>query len=1043
MKRLIPSVVFGLALLLLPGLARAQQGTVTGTITEAETGNPLPGATVQVQAEGTGTASGSDGQYRIPGVPAGEQTIRVTFVGYQAQERSVNVPDGGTVRVNFQLQAGQAELDEVVVTGVSQGTETAKLGFSVEKVDGEDLNRVPSTDPANALRGRISGAEIVRPSGEPGSSPNIRLRGTTTLQGSQSPLIVVDGAITQGSLEDIDMQNVESIEVIKGAAAASLYGSLAANGVVQIITKQGSGDVGDTRVTVRSELGTNQLANKVPTADHHRRQGAYRPLASESSTCDFNPCGANPLAEDGVIDNDYQGDTFDNQERLFGGNTFSTNYVELASTQENLRYTLSFENLQQGGIVKEVDNYTRRNFRVNLGNDIREWATVQLSGLYSRRNGPDVTEQGQGGNPFYSTLIAPDDLNLSAPPPDSANIDAKYNPFTNSGNAGNPLYELATNNDELDEERLFGNVRLNLEPTDWLTVNGQFSYDREENDFNTFTAAGTQPASPTGTPSTGSIFESDGFERLYIAEGSFTLEEEVANLRAQFTGRYNYENREGRNISSFGENFQARGVPQFGNTDPENLSVNSSEFTVKAENQIGNLVLDYDDTYILDGVLRREGVSLFGAKDRYKTYFRVAGTYRLTQDLDIPSVGQLKLRGSYGTSGQRPPFSAQYETFNVTSAGINKQQLGNEDLQPSTVFETAVGIDVAFLERFNFSGTFSDQSAEDQVLSVPLSSALGFTSQFQNAGTVESTTWEFSLGGRAYQGDSFTADFNLTWDRTRQEVTELNRSTFIRSAGSAASIYRIGEGISLGSIFTNKIARSVDQVNFDENGEVIGRQGPDGNALTEDDLTINDQGFVIVDGTQYTSNEAPVFIREDNGNKKTLKTGNAIPDFSMGLSTTLSYDNFTLYALADWQQGGDVYNYTRQLLTFNEQSALVDQADRPEGQRHTFGYFESGVYNTSNPSAFWVEDGSYLKIREISLSYRIGTGLLQRAGIGNVLQGAEISLSGRNLFTFTDYTGYDPEVSVQGGDNQPTNFRVDDYAYPNFRTYTAQVELTF
>jgi hypothetical protein len=274
-------------------------------------------------------------------------------------------------------------------------------------------------------------------------------------------------------------------------------------------------------------------------------------------------------------------------------------------------------------------------------------------------------------------------------------------------------------------------------------------------------------------------------------------------------------------------------------------------------------------------------------------------------------------------------------------------------------------------------------------------------------------------------------------------VTKLNRPSFLRSAGSAVSIYRIGEGISLGSIFTNKIARSIDQVNFDEDGEVVGRSGPEGNALTREDLTTNDQGFVIVDGTQYTSDEAPVFIREDNGNKAVLNTGNAIPDFSMGLSTTLSYNNFTLYALADWQQGGDVYNYTRQLLTFNQQSALVDQADKPEGQRHTYGYFQKGVYNTSSPAAFWVEDGSYLKIREISLSYNVGTNLLQRAGIGDVLQGAEISLSGRNLFTFTDYTGYDPEVSVQGGDNQPTNFRVDDYAYPNFRTYTAQVELTF
>lgn len=1030
----------------------AQQGTVAGTVVDAQSGETLPGASVQIPAEGAGAATDSEGAFSFR-VDPGEYEVRISFVGYQETTRTINVTSGSTTRIRVQLQPSQAQLGEVVVTGVSQGTETQKLGFSVEKVQAEDINKVPSTDPANALRGRISGAEIIRPSGEPGSSPNIRLRGTTTLQGSQSPLIVVDGAITQGSLEDIDMQNVESIEVIKGAAAASLYGSLAANGVVQIITQQGTGNVGETDVTFRSEFGTNQLANTIPTADHHRRQvtdnngnvtsTAYRPLAQNDPNCDFNPCSPNPLAADDVIDNDYERQTYDNQERLFGGNQFMTNYVELSSTQENLRYTLSFENLEQGGVVRELNNYTRRNFRLNVGNDITDWATVQVSGLYSRRQGPDVTEQGQGGNPFYSTLIAPKDLNLAAPPPDSLNIDAEYNPFTNSGNAGNPLYELSTNNDQIDEERLFGNARLNMEPTDWLTVNGQFSYDREEDGFNTNTEVGTQPQSPTGTPSQGFVFQSRDFERLYIAEGSFTLEEEFAGLRTQFTGRYNYENRTGEFLSASGSNFIARGVPQFDNTDPSNLDVESTKFDVRAENVIGNLVLDYDDTYILDGVLRREGVSLFGAEDRYKTYFRVAGAYRLTEDFEIPNVGQLKLRGSYGTAGQRPPFAAQYETYNVTQGGINKQQLGNEELQPSTVYETEVGIDVAFLERFTFTGTYSQQRAEDQVLNVPLSSALGFTSQFQNAGTVESNTWEVNLSGRAYEGDDFTADFTLTWDRTRQEVTELNRASYIRSAGSAASIYRIGEGISLGAIYTNKLARSLDQVNFDENGEVIGRVGPNGNPLTRDDLTVNDDGFVIVEGTQYTGNEAPLFVRNDNGNKATLKTGNAIPDFSMGLSTTFSYKDFTLYALADWQKGGDVYNYTRQLLTFNQQTALVDQADEPEGERHTYGYYQSGVYNTGDPAAFWVEDGSYLKIREISLSYTFGNDLMQSAGIGNVLKSAELSLSGRNLLTFTDYTGYDPEVSVQGGDNQPTNFRVDDYAYPNFRTYTAEVELVF
>ena len=304
MRRLLTSVFLGLAALLMgpaaPALAQ-DTGVVQGVITEEGTETTLPGVNVVLEGTDYGTVTGPDGRYEIEDVPTGTYTVVASFTGYTDAEGEVTVSAGERVTQDLALVQDVQELEEVVVTGVSQGTQTAKLGFSVEKVEGEDINKVPSTDPANALRGRVSGAQIIRPSGEPGSSPNIRLRGTTALQGSQEPLIVVDGAITQGSLEDIDMQNVESIEVIKGVAAASLYGSLAANGVLQVITKQGSGEAGETRVTVRNEFGTNQLANKIPTADHHRRQGSYRPLASESDECDFNPCAPNPLAEDDVM----------------------------------------------------------------------------------------------------------------------------------------------------------------------------------------------------------------------------------------------------------------------------------------------------------------------------------------------------------------------------------------------------------------------------------------------------------------------------------------------------------------------------------------------------------------------------------------------------------------------------------------------------------------------------------------------------------------------------------------------------------------------
>ncbi|MFB6278475.1 MAG: SusC/RagA family TonB-linked outer membrane protein [Salinibacter sp.] len=1055
MKRLIPSVVFGLALLLLPGLAWAQQGTVTGTVTEAETGNPLPGATVQIVGEGTGAATDANGQYNISGVPSGQQTVQVSFVGYQSEERTLNVPAGGTVRANFQLQATEAELEEVVVTGVSQGTETQKLGYAVSKVDADQLEEVPATNPANSLRGTISGVRIVQPSGEPGSTPRIRLRGTVSITGSQDPLIVVDGAITQGSLEDIDMQNVKSIEVVKGAAAASLYGSLGANGVVQIITEKGKTG-GGTRVTVRNEVGFSQLANKLDLATHHNRgfindQGEvvnqYRPDPSQSESCTAAPCTPySPLPGSlNVVDNAFS-QTFDQQEELYTPQPFYTNYVSFSGSQEDLNYLVSFENLNQGGVIERAEGYKRRNFRVNVGNQVTDWWNVNVSSLYSRQSGLDIDEQGQGDNVFYGTLLAAPDLDLDASAPDS--IDAPVNPFVNSSNASNPLYTLATNNDDFQDERILGNISTTFDLTDWLTVDGQFGYDREENTFSNSTRVGTLPASPTGSPSQGFISQNTSTEVLKTARGRVLLSQEFSDLTTELTGTYFYEEREQQGFNASGSQFFAKDVPQLDNSDPSTLNAGSFSRTIRAENISANLVLDYKDRYILDAVVRRDGLSLFGEEARYQTYFRLTGTYRLTQDFDIPGVGQLKLRGNYGTAGDRPPFAAQYETFQVTQSGISKQRLGNEDIEPVNLTEWTAGVDVAFLNRFQFSATYSDSKSSNQVLEVPLSAAAGFNTQFQNAGTIESSSIEMNLRGTILDREKLTLDAGLTFSSTSQEVTELGRPPFTRNIGSAIDLFRIGEGVPVGAIYGNQLATSIDQLRFGEDGGLNGYEsqvsGTD-DVLTRDDLMINDEGYVIERGTQYTSKETAFYVTNSNGQRVTKKIGNSIPDFSMGLNTSLSYGNWSLYALADWEKGGDVYNYTKQLLIFNERAGVVDQADKPEGKRHNLSYYLSGPYNQSNPSSYFVENGSYLKLREVSVGYTFSNDLLQRIGIGDQLQTAELNVSGRNLFTITPYSGYDPEVSVQSGDGdtQPTNFKVDDFGYPNFRNYTFSLEFKF
>lgn len=1038
MKRLIPSLAIGLAVLLLPGLAWAQQGTVTGTVTEAETGNPLPGATVQVVDQETGTATDAEGNYRLR-VPAGEQTLRVTFVGYQSTERTVNVQEGGTTRANFRLQTTAAELDEVVVTGVSVGTETAKLGFEVSKIGEDELQAVPSTDPASALRGKTPGARIVQASGQPGTAPSVRLRGTTTLSGSQEPLVVVDGAITSGGLEDIDMQSVESIEIIKGAAAASLYGSLAGNGVIQVITKRGSDEVGTTRVTVRNEVGFTQIANTIDLAEHHNRansdgEGVFR------QPCDRPPCPLNSQADDNVFDNDFS-EVNDQQEAIYEPRAFFTNYASVSSRQENLNYLLSFENSQNDGIVEGFDPYKRRNMRLNVDNQVTDDIEVSASVLYSNSDGADAIENGQqANNPFYGALLAWPDLQLDAPAPDS--IDAPVNPFSTAGNAANPLYRTSVVDRSFDDSRLFGNIQANAELTDWLTVDGQFSWDDDRGEFQIIEPAGTFPSSPTGTRSPGDIFRSNNRERVMVAQGRAILEREFGDLRTQFTGRYTYEDRLIDNFNLSGSNYLARGVNQFPNTDQNNLDPGEFDATIRSEDIVGNLVLDYQDTYILDGVVRRERVSLFGPDARDKIYWRIAGTYRADQNFEIPGVQQLKLRGTVGTSGSRPPFQAQYETFTVTQTGITKDQLGNSEIQPANTREFEVGLNAFFLDRFNFEATYSEATAEDQVLEVPLSGAAGFSSQFQNAGTVETSTFELSAGGTVIDQEDFGLDFSLVFDRTRQTVTELDRPGFTDNVGSQIDLFRIEEGVDIGVMFGNQLASSIDDLRFDSDGCLVGETGAQSSCLTQDDLTVNDDGYVVEDGTQFTKDEEPFYIRDESGRKVTTKIGDSNPDFNAGISTTLRYNNFRLFSTLDWEQGADVYNYTKQLLYFNDRHGDLDQADKPEGQRRPGSYYSGPLYNQASASSHFVEDGSFIKLREVSLTYQFTPEFINSLGLGSALYDAKISVLGRNLFTWSDYTGYDPEVSTEDAD-QPVNYKVDDFAYPNFRTFSASIELRF
>jgi TonB-linked SusC/RagA family outer membrane protein len=1016
--------------MLLPFVVFAQ-GSITGTVIDSRTGDGIPGVNVVVSELQRGVSTNVNGEYTISDIPSGNYTLVATFIGYQ--RFSVDIVVGTSqLTQNITLREDVVGLEEVVVTGVGRGTETTKLGFSVARISERDLREVPASNLGAAIRAKAPGVTIVNASGDPASPATIRLRGSTSLLGNQSPLIIVDGVITDGNLQDINMQDVESIEVVKGAAAASLYGSLAGNGVIQILTKRSSDSIDRPRVTFRSEYGFSEIANDYPLTRKH-------PWINDAVVTDgyvtswpgyenFDTSAGNP-----VWDKDYPV-YFDNVDAIFTGQPYNSNFIQLGNASQSYNYMLSYENHTQGGVVQNLGDYVRNSVRFNGDYLFEERFRVGISASYINSEAPFFTEQGQGGgtNHFYSALSTVPILDFTEL--DAAgNVTNQMTGYAIAGvNTQNPLYTTANRERTDRRERIIAGLNASYDITDWLSVNARQSLDRSDEIRSDYAPVGFQ--TPTPSQALNSGFESRRLRDLSTAITEVWLESlnTFGDFNVSTQLKYLYENRNFEQYTLSGFDYSVSGIRSLGATNQANYSIGSFETTQRAENYIFNTDVDYQDKIIVGAMLRRDGSSSFGADERYNWYYRGSLAYRLTQDVSIDNVQELKFRASYGTSGQRPPFQAQYETYNATSSAITPGVLGNRNIKPSTVGELEVGIDLTFLNRFNFTTNYALTNVKNDYLNVPLAGTSAFSSQWQNVGEIENKTFEVLFGGQAVQTRNFTLDFNLSFDRTTQMVTDLGPNPpFTRQvAGSAIQLFRFEEGVSYGAMYGRKILTSVNDLTV-VNGVVANIPG----GFSPSDFSVNSLGHVVLTQNIGTDLERPIYLTDEDGTRETVKIGDTQPDFKMGLSTTMNFRGIGLYALLDWVQGGDVYNYSRQLL-YNRYTHKDLETYTKQGYHPNYILQADGLYNGAQAGSHFIEDASFVKLRELALSYTIGGN--QLGAVGNYLRDIRVSLIGRNLLTFTKYTGFDPEVALR---TNATNFRMDEYSYPNFRTFSASVQI--
>ncbi len=1007
-------------------LSFAQEKTISGKVTD-QNGLPLPGTTVLVKGTANGTSTDFDGNYSIK-ANIGE-TLAFSFIGYTTKEIVVN--DSSTIDVVLNEDA--STLEEVIITGTASGRSIKELSFALGQVNNELLDNVPATSAGQALQGKISGISVSPSGGQPGSDVNIQLRTANSISTGQNPLIILDGVILEGGLADINTEDIDRIEVAKGAAGASLYGSRAANGVIQIFSKRGK--YGDkVNVTYRSEIGWRNANAEYDLATTHKFL-----MLPDGSNFDLST-GSRQLDPDGFADNPYPSGSplYNNQDRVLQTGQFNTHFASVNGGSENTRYLFSYSRLDDEGIFKEVDTYRRDNFRLNLDTKLSEKLNLKTSMFYGNSRRDAAINSGSTASILFATLMTEPIHDMLAPNEEDGS-PYNYDFDTIDGNNRNPLYTLANNDREERRNRVLGNIALDYKVTPWLTLNGSYSYDYENNAFEDYIPKGYLSDSPDG----------QARDIGFIQRSNFNGRAQNTRLNALFSKTFGDDDAFNLNfrLSYLNERYKS----SFNNTEGYNLAVSdirsldnikdrpavaSQSQTIISDSYFAIADFDYKKKYIFSGVVRREGSSLFGPDTRWANYYRASFAYRLTEDFEIPGIQELKLRASYGTAGIRPTYEMRFETFTLRNGAATKSTIGNNELKPARTGEMELGINVDFLDRFNFEFNYVRAVTDDQILRVPLSAAAGFSAQWRNAGEIEGTTLEASLNYDIIRNEDFSWNLGIVWDKSQQKVTRLDVPAYLTGPGTQnTTFFRVEEGQNFGIMYGTDFIKSLSDL-------------PSG--LDPNDYLVNGEGYVVDAATGST----PVARVDDEGNAFFV-IGDITPDFRMGINTSLKYKNLSFYTLFDWKQGGDIYNRTNQWLYRDTRHADSANSQVPAS-------FYAGLYNTGNPSSGFVEDGSFVKLRELSLYYTLNGDNM--GNIGNFIENIRLGLIGRNLITWSSYTGFDPEITNQAESNRsdltsrdtnglgndvntpggdPNLFKVDNFPYPTTRSYSFSVQINF
>ena len=930
-------------------------------------GSPIPGVTVQIENTNYGAITNFDGNYSLKAnLDAGGYKLVFRSLGLTTQEIILSLDSQAEVVNDIVITTDILGLDAVVVTGVGALTAKKQIGNTISTVEGLDIAQSGSLDITGGLSGKLAGIQVTQNSGDPAGGISVRLRSASTVNGSSDPLYIIDGVIVnnkstnvlnvksvvQNRLSDISPQDIDRIEVIKGAAAAAIYGSRASNGVVQIFTKKGK--TGEPLITISSSVNFNSLRKK-----RDFNQEPFDWVSGDISILD----------KEAVTRYDYQDMVFENS-------TGTDNYVSISGGKENTNYFVSFSYLDNDGILKGTD-FEREGGRIRINQKINDWASASFGTYISTSNSNDKPNGGYGSGVLQTILFTNNKINPAQ--------DADGN-YPNMTFYPNILEYIETFDFQQKNNRVISDLQINLTPMEGLKLNYILGYDNAESIGSTYVPISTN-TDVLGRAGNTSISTKQLNSDLNANYSKYFGD----NIKSTTSVGFSWQSDE-TNLRSISGTGLALGVKTTNGAASISTNENRSERTFWG----GFLqqTFGFNNKLFLTGAIRLDGSSVFGKDERNQFYPKASMSYLASEeDFWKESVEDIfssfKLRAAWGQAGNLTaigPFDrlSNYSAISIdgSSGLIAPTALGNPDLKPERQTELEFGVDMALLNnKIGVELTYYKQDIEDLLLARTLSPSTGARSRIENIGTMTNKGFEVLITATPIQTIDFGWSITGTYSSNKNEVNNIEGEQFgIGNFGFSVA----KNGNPLGVFYQGFYARNSD-------GSLL---------LTPSGLPQREKGSIDVNGSPVSERDG---FGQPSGANLSKVIGDPNPDYIASLINEVNYKDFSFRIQFDAVQGVDVLSWDKRMFyRFGggpaSASELVGNDVRGTGATK-FGIAEA-----------YIEDGSYIKLREISASYLLEKPL---KGINSV----RFTLTGRNLFSIDNFSSYDPEVNMDAQSN--------------------------